>query len=105
MDDNLALLIIDSCHRSVKSHSRRPVSKGKTDADLSFEQAMQKLESIVDQMENGDMPLDKLIASYEEGSQFLKVCSARLEDAEKKIEILKKKGENPEFGDFDPDSK
>ncbi|MCH6258828.1 exodeoxyribonuclease VII small subunit [Puniceicoccaceae bacterium K14] len=81
------------------------MSKGKTDEDLSFEQAIEELESIVGQMESGTMPLDKLITSYEDGSRYLKVCSARLAEAEKKIEILKKKGENPVFEDFDPDNK
>lgn len=66
---------------------------------------MQKLEALVDKMEGGDMPLDKLITSYEEGSQFLKTCSVKLKEAEEKIEILKKKGGKPEFENFDPDNK
>jgi exodeoxyribonuclease VII small subunit len=59
-------------------------------AKLSFEAALAKLETIVDAMEQGDVPLAELLAKYEEGSKLLKVCEARLKDAELKIEQLKK---------------
>jgi len=76
----------------------------KNNRDLSFEAALEKLESIVENMEKGDVPLADLIARYEEGSQLLKLCEKRLRDAELKIELLKEKqGEEPEFSDFDPD--
>lgn len=58
-------------------------------AKLSFEDALKKLESIVDAMESGDVPLAELLAKFEEGTQLLKVCEARLKDAELKIEQLK----------------
>ena len=59
-------------------------------AKLSFETALAKLETIVDSMESGDVPLAELLAKYEEGSKLLKVCESRLKDAELKIEKLKK---------------
>jgi exodeoxyribonuclease VII small subunit len=60
------------------------------DAKLSFEAALGKLESIVESMESGDVPLAELLAKFEEGSKLLKICEARLKDAELKIEQLKK---------------
>ncbi|MDB6116081.1 MAG: xseB [Lacunisphaera sp.] len=59
-------------------------------AKLSFETALAKLETIVDSMESGEVPLAELLAKYEEGSKLLKVCESRLKDAELKIEKLKK---------------
>ncbi len=60
------------------------------DSKLSFESALGKLESIVEAMEAGDVPLAELLAKFEEGSKLLKVCEVRLKDAELKIEQLKK---------------
>lgn len=57
---------------------------------LSFEHALGKLESIVESMESGDVPLAELLARFEEGNVLLKVCEARLKNAELKIEQLKK---------------
>lgn len=59
-------------------------------AKLSFEAALAKLETIVDSMESGEVPLAELLAKYEEGTKLLKVCECRLKDAELKIEKLKK---------------
>lgn len=63
-------------------------------AKLSFEAALAKLETIVDSMESGDVPLAELLAKYEEGSKLLKVCEGRLKEAELKIEKLKKTKED-----------
>lgn len=56
----------------------------------SFEHALGKLESIVESMESGDVPLAELLAKFEEGNKLLKTCESRLKDAEIKIEQLKK---------------
>ena len=61
------------------------------DSKLSFEAALGKLESIVESMESGEVPLAELLARFEEGTKLLKVCESRLKDAELKIEQLKKK--------------
>ena len=61
-----------------------------TDAKLSFEAALGKLETIVESMESGEVPLAELVAKFEEGTKLLKVCEGRLKDAELKIEQLKK---------------
>ena len=60
------------------------------EAKLSFEAALGKLETIVESMESGEVPLAELLAKFEDGSKLLKVCEARLKDAELKIEQLKK---------------
>jgi exodeoxyribonuclease VII small subunit len=60
------------------------------EAKLSFEAALGKLETIVESMESGEVPLAELLAKFEEGSKLLKVCESRLKDAELKIEQLKK---------------
>lgn len=59
-------------------------------AKLSFENALTKLETIVDTMEQGEVPLAELLAKYEEGTRLLQVCESRLKEAELKIEKLKK---------------
>ena len=70
---------------------RRIVSAVEAKVDqLSFEDALGQLESIVEAMESGDVPLAALLAKFEDGSRLLKICETRLKDAELKIEQLKK---------------
>jgi exodeoxyribonuclease VII small subunit len=71
------------------------------DPKLPFEAALTKLESIVESMESGDVPLADLLAKFEEGSKLLKVCEARLKDAELKIEQIKKSKDGADFTKFD----
>ena len=58
--------------------------------NLPFEEALQKLESIVEAMEAGDLPLETLLARYEEGMRLAKICQAKLAEAEVKIQQLEK---------------
>ncbi|HEY1581461.1 MAG TPA: exodeoxyribonuclease VII small subunit [Chthoniobacterales bacterium] len=60
----------------------------KSAPEASFEQAMKRLDEIVEQMECGELPLEELIARYEEGMKLVKVCQERLASAEKRIEII-----------------
>jgi exodeoxyribonuclease VII small subunit len=53
-----------------------------------FEELLARLEQIVSDMETVDLPLEKLLSSYEEGMRLVKACSDRLSDAEQKVEIL-----------------
>lgn len=55
---------------------------------LKFEEALGKLETLVEQMENGNVPLEKLIADFEQGSKLVSLCRARLDAMERKIELL-----------------
>ena len=57
---------------------------------MPFEEALQKLETIVETMESGDLPLESLIARYEEGVKLAKVCQEKLAEAELKIQQLEK---------------
>ena len=54
----------------------------------TFENAMERLEVVVEQMENSKLPLEELIRCYEEGTRLIKVCSERLSAAEQRIEII-----------------
>lgn len=51
---------------------------------------MRKLEDIVESMESGDLPLETLLARFEEGTRLVKACQARLEEAELKVNTLEK---------------
>ena len=70
---------------------------------LSFEQALEKLEKLVGLMEEGDIPLSDLLKQFEEGSALLKVCEARLKEAELKIEQLRETRDGVEVSAFDTD--
>jgi exodeoxyribonuclease VII small subunit len=58
-----------------------------------FEAAIAELETIVKKLEEGDLPLESSLALYERGVQLSRFCHARLEDAERRIEILTDRGE------------
>jgi exodeoxyribonuclease VII small subunit len=65
----------------------------KTDATkggLPFEEALQKLEGIVEAMESEELPLEALLARYEEGTRLVKICQEKLAEAELKIRQLEK---------------
>ena len=58
--------------------------------DLPFEEALKKLESIVETMEAEDLPLETLLVRFEEGTRLAKVCQTKLSEAELKIQELEK---------------
>lgn len=62
---------------------------GKAD-NLKFEDALKKLETIVEAMESEELPLESLLSKYEEGTQLAKLCQEKLADAELKIQQLEK---------------
>ncbi|GMK37958.1 exodeoxyribonuclease 7 small subunit [Paenibacillus sp. CCS19] len=55
---------------------------------LSFEEAMEKLETIVMKLENGDVPLETAIELFQEGMRLSQLCGSKLELVERKIELL-----------------
>jgi exodeoxyribonuclease VII small subunit len=57
---------------------------------LSFEEAIDELEKIAHDLEEGTLNLDESIVSFERGTQLKKFCQNKLEEAERKIEILQK---------------
>jgi exodeoxyribonuclease VII small subunit len=58
-----------------------------------FEAAIAELETIVKKLEEGDLPLEKSLELYERGVQLSRFCHSRLEEAEKRIEIVNERGE------------
>ncbi|MBU8901349.1 MAG: exodeoxyribonuclease VII small subunit [Victivallales bacterium] len=73
--------------------------------DMPFEQALEELEKLVDDMEQGELPLDDMIKHFERGTLLSKLCRQKLSRLEKKIEVLvKDNGENSEWQEFDDSS-
>ncbi len=64
-------------------------------AEIKFEEAMKKLEKIVEELENGELSLDEAMKKYQEGIELSRLASQKLESAKKKIDLLvkNKKGE------------
>jgi len=71
-----------------------PKNAGQTEpakaGSLPFEEALKKLETIVTAMEAEDLPLETLLAKYEEGTRLAKACQEKLAEAELKIQRLEK---------------
>lgn len=63
--------------------------------EIKFEDALKKLEKIVEDLEKGDLSLDEALKKYQEGIELSRQCAQRLENTKKKIDILvkNKKGE------------
>ena len=56
--------------------------------EVDFESALKKLETIVENLENGELSLESALKQYEEGVRMADICSKRLNDAEKRVEVL-----------------
>jgi exodeoxyribonuclease VII small subunit len=63
---------------------------GESSEAPKFEAALQRLEQIVQQLEKGDLPLEQSLVLYEEGIKLSRLCHAKLEEAEGRIETLMK---------------
>lgn len=57
-------------------------------AEMPFEKALEELEKLVSAMQNERLPMDKLIVAFERGNQLAVYCRSKLEEQEKRIEIL-----------------
>jgi exodeoxyribonuclease VII small subunit len=69
-----------------------------------FESALQRLEEIVKRLESGDLPLASALELFEEGVTLSRFCHTKLEEAERKVEILVKKGDGEmERKPFEPE--
>ena len=75
----------------------RSAPKVSPDADDSneptFEEALQRLETIVDRLEEGELELDTALADFEEGVKLTRRCASQLEAAERRVEVLVREGE------------
>lgn len=66
---------------------------------MSFEEALGELEQIAETLEEGELGLDDSIAEFERGTKLVRLCQDKLEEAERKIEILQKgEGNEPAGG-------
>lgn len=71
--------------------------------NLSFEDALTQLESLVEQMERGELSLEDSLASFERGVALTRRCEAALKAAEQKVEILSGKSADAEPEPFSGD--
>lgn len=68
---------------------------------IDFESAMRDLEALVEQLEQGDLPLEESLAAFERGVMLTRSCQTALTEAEQKVEILLKKAGEPAIEKFD----
>jgi len=76
----------------------------KKEAAPGFDAAMGRLEKIVGEMESGTLSLEKMIERFEEGQKLIKTCSKTLNEVERKIEVLVRKGDDVVAEPFEPDA-
>ena len=69
---------------------------------MKFEDALSRLDEIVEKMESGKMELEESLGLFEEGIKLVRFCSSKLEEAKKKVEILVKKGDKLVPEPFEP---
>jgi len=73
------------------------MAKNSSEKDLSFEASLEALEALIEKLEDPKTPLDSVVATFTEGQKLLKVCQARLEAAELKLEEAGKDGKTKEL--------
>ena len=71
--------------------------------EVSFEEALERLEEIVDLLESGENPLEKSLDLFQEGVGLVKLCNKKLETVENSIKILVNNDGELEESDFKPD--
>ena len=75
-----------------------------TKKNINLEKSLADLEALVEELENGDLPLDKAMKKFEEGIKLTRGCQAALKEAEQKVEILlKSAGGDAALEEFDAD--
>jgi exodeoxyribonuclease VII small subunit len=62
----------------------------KETTNKNFEAALEELEQVVEQLESGELPLDDSLAAFEKGVGLVKFCNQKLNEVEKKVELLVK---------------
>ena len=70
---------------------------------LDFEQALGELETVVERLEHGELPLEEALKQFERGVELARVCQASLKQAEQRVEILLQKTPEAEPEAFEPD--
>ena len=67
---------------------------------FNLEKSLSDLEALVEELESGDLPLDKAMKKFEEGIKLTRGCQTALKDAEQKVEILLNSADSEELDDF-----
>ena len=80
------------------------MSNQESEANLTFEDALEKLEFIVEGLESGETSLEKLVEEYEKGTQLLELCRKKLGEAELRIQKIEKTKDGFATEDFDVQS-
>ena len=70
---------------------------------IDLEKTLAKLETIVDELESGDLPLEKAMEKFEQGIKLTRGAQTALKEAEQKVEILLKSAGGEALEDFEPD--
>ncbi len=81
----------------------REDAEGTEQEERSFEDALKRLEEIVQAMEAGDLKLEQMMAYFEEGMKLVELCNRKLQEVQEKVEILVKKGEELTTEEFRPE--
>ncbi len=67
----------------------------------NLEKALADLEDLVEELESGDLPLEKAMKKFEEGIKLTRSCQAALKDAEQKVQVLLKSAGGESLEDFE----
>ncbi|RTZ89519.1 MAG: exodeoxyribonuclease VII small subunit [Deltaproteobacteria bacterium] len=67
----------------------------------NFEDAIKDLENLIQELEQGDLPLDEALKKFEEGIKLIKYCNKKLDEAEQKIELILKDEKEPKTVPFE----
>jgi exodeoxyribonuclease VII small subunit len=70
---------------------------------INLEKSLTDLENLVEELESGDLPLEKAMKKFEEGIKLTRGCQAALKDAEQKVEILLKSAGGEKLEEFEVD--
>lgn len=74
--------------KSTATAGKTPAAESAPPLDMTYEQALSELETLVARMEAGQLPLDQLLTSYQRGAQLLQVCRGRLDAVEAQVKLL-----------------
>lgn len=72
-----------------------------TNKAINLEKSLSRLEELVEELESGDLPLDKAMKKFEEGIRLTRGCQAALKEAEQKVDILLQSAGGEELAEFE----
>jgi len=73
--------------------AKKKIDEQSETEEIGFEKALSRLETIVEEMESGKLSLEDMMKRFEEGQALVKLCSGKLNQVERRIEILVKEGD------------